>query len=52
MIARYRTFLARLAQLYPDPVELFRAKVLVYTSAITTVLVTSVLAASIPGQSQ
>ena len=43
MIARYRTFFARLAQLYPDPFELFRAKMLVYASEITAVLVTAVL---------
>ena len=49
MIARYRTFFARLAQLYPDPVEFFRARVLVITSSITAILILVVLLIQIMG---
>lgn len=49
MITRYRSFLARLAQIYPDPVELFRARVLVYISSVTAILIFVVLLIQIIG---
>jgi GAF domain-containing protein len=49
MIARYRAFFDRLARLYPDPVEFFRVRVLVYSSGITATLVLSVLLIQILG---
>jgi GAF domain-containing protein len=52
MIARYRAFLARLAQLYPDPVDFFRVKVLVYSSGITALLVIAVVVLQILANSR
>ena len=43
MIARYRALLARLADLYPDSLEFFRVRVLVYSASVSAVLVVTVL---------